>query len=671
MQAGPTGAADLMDDDAYREPRLLCDLVMKGGITSGVIYPKGICEIARVYRLRNVGGTSAGAVAAGGAAAAEVGRDHPGGGFARLARLPERFSKIIDGRHPVLFNLFQPADTTRPVFDLLTKWLDTKGRKPWRRVPSLSAAVVSTEPLAASIGSAFGIIVVAVGLAAYLTQPGIRSEPIAIAATVLAVVAGLLLGVVGMVAAAAYALAKDSLRDLAGNGFGICPGFAPGDPAPLGTPNRDDVQVGPDGKLGPKPLTTWLADEFDALAGKTDEAEPLTLGDLAAHGVSLKMFTTNLTDGTPYTLPFRSRKFFFAPEEFRDRFPDRIVRWMVDHTPSPRSPEEEDTFAQMRLHDPPLLPMPSPNDLPVVVITRMSLSFPFLLSAVPLWAYLWSQESVGMAPTQCWFSDGGITSNFPLHFFDSPLPRWPTFAMNLGPGEDLDPLDQCENIWAPLGNDQGIEARWGEIRNMTAFAHAILDTMQNWMDNAQSRVPGYRDRVVVVKHTDDEGGMNLSMPTEQIERLVERGRCAGRFFVNRFANRPSLNPRDRMGWENHRWLRYRTTMSLVEDLAIGTARGYDWVPDAQLARTYPELLAARDLPSYAWCSAEQRTRAAELTESLIELARDWATLPDPIPTEVGPVDLSIAADRDAFDASRPFACRAPRPRPAIRIVRDF
>lgn len=40
-----------------------CDVVMKGGITSGIVYPSAICELARTYRLMNIGGTSAGAIA--------------------------------------------------------------------------------------------------------------------------------------------------------------------------------------------------------------------------------------------------------------------------------------------------------------------------------------------------------------------------------------------------------------------------------------------------------------------------------------------------------------------------------------------------------------------------------------------------------------------------------
>ncbi|VAW01213.1 RpoH suppressor, partial [hydrothermal vent metagenome] len=51
-----------------------CDLIMKGGITSGVVYPYAITEIAKKYHFRAIGGTSAGAIAAAFAAAAEYAR---------------------------------------------------------------------------------------------------------------------------------------------------------------------------------------------------------------------------------------------------------------------------------------------------------------------------------------------------------------------------------------------------------------------------------------------------------------------------------------------------------------------------------------------------------------------------------------------------------------------
>ena len=47
-----------------------CDIVMKGGITSGVVYPGAVAEIAKAFNLKGIGGTSAGAIAAAAAAAA-------------------------------------------------------------------------------------------------------------------------------------------------------------------------------------------------------------------------------------------------------------------------------------------------------------------------------------------------------------------------------------------------------------------------------------------------------------------------------------------------------------------------------------------------------------------------------------------------------------------------
>ena len=63
---------------------------MKGGIASGVIYPKLIARLASKYTFKNIGGTSAGAIAAGACAAAQYGRSHHHPtAFETLATLPE------------------------------------------------------------------------------------------------------------------------------------------------------------------------------------------------------------------------------------------------------------------------------------------------------------------------------------------------------------------------------------------------------------------------------------------------------------------------------------------------------------------------------------------------------------------------------------------------------
>jgi predicted acylesterase/phospholipase RssA len=44
--------------------RRKCDIVMQGGVTSGVVYPGLVCKLAEHYDFQNIGGTSAGAIAA-------------------------------------------------------------------------------------------------------------------------------------------------------------------------------------------------------------------------------------------------------------------------------------------------------------------------------------------------------------------------------------------------------------------------------------------------------------------------------------------------------------------------------------------------------------------------------------------------------------------------------
>ena len=79
-----------MTQAANVPPALECDIVMKGGITSGVVYPLAVVELSNTYRFRNIGGTSTGAIAAAATAAAELGRDpkRETRGFKLLEKLP-------------------------------------------------------------------------------------------------------------------------------------------------------------------------------------------------------------------------------------------------------------------------------------------------------------------------------------------------------------------------------------------------------------------------------------------------------------------------------------------------------------------------------------------------------------------------------------------------------
>ncbi len=46
--------------------------LMQGGVTSGVVYPGLVCKLAEYYDFQNIGGTSAGAIAASFTAAADM-----------------------------------------------------------------------------------------------------------------------------------------------------------------------------------------------------------------------------------------------------------------------------------------------------------------------------------------------------------------------------------------------------------------------------------------------------------------------------------------------------------------------------------------------------------------------------------------------------------------------
>src|SRR5690349_3719766 len=100
-----------------------CDLVMKGGITSGLVYPKAVCRIGEAYRFRNIGGTSAGAIAAALSAAAALGErriaagDATSGGFEAL----KETAKQLTGEG-FIYSLFQPVRKARGAFRLLVKF---------------------------------------------------------------------------------------------------------------------------------------------------------------------------------------------------------------------------------------------------------------------------------------------------------------------------------------------------------------------------------------------------------------------------------------------------------------------------------------------------------------------------------------------------------------------
>ncbi len=113
-------------------PRRHCDVIMKGGITSGVVYPSAGVELAKRFTLKSIGGASAGAIAAAFFAAAEHRRSALGSnaGFAELETYPGKFGATTSSGTSFLLSLFQPAKEARRAFRLLLAFL---GPDRWRK----------------------------------------------------------------------------------------------------------------------------------------------------------------------------------------------------------------------------------------------------------------------------------------------------------------------------------------------------------------------------------------------------------------------------------------------------------------------------------------------------------------------------------------------------------
>lgn len=213
-------------------------------------------------------------------------------------------------------------------------------------------------------------------------------------------------------------------RQLEQNGFGLCPGV------------KQPSFEGPG-------LSDWLHDRIQACAGLPSD-RPLTFGLLQAQGVHLETMTTNLNYSRPFRLPFEEEgRFLFKAEELERVFPAEVVEWMKANAPDGLDEPPEGYFW-----------IPAGENLPVLVGARMSLSFPVLFSAVPLHSIDQANPEKPIVPN--WFSDGGISSNFPIHFFDGWLPSRPTFGRNLGPyptDRSGDLVPQLAGMAAGAGDD--------------------------------------------------------------------------------------------------------------------------------------------------------------------------------------------------------------------------
>lgn len=603
------------DDACLKE----CDLIMKGGITSGIVYPPLVIKLSRKYRFRNVGGTSAGAIAAAVTAAAEHGRRFGGLGNKAFERLDEMQQWLGQGAN--LRNLFQPTPKTRPLLDAFL-YLTHKDRgnewhkSPQETVKTIRGALKETDAPAFAEGSrewqmnghVYGfaaalILSVFSFLLYYVVATLIMDRalnwadalaPLGILIVTVTAAAGIAGNWAGGIIGGGKHLYQIITRDLKENLFGICDGVS--GERPSGIP----------------PLTVWLDEKINSLAGLESGAPPLTFGQLwrkeketGPKQIDLTMVTSNLSQGRPYILPLEGTLLLFKVKDFEKLFPENVMKHM--RARGGEIKEIKSGTVRMRYKAPAgYLFLPDAEDFPVVVATRMSLSFPVLITAIPLYTIKPDKEFIEAQRSgreivldeghmqKNLFSDGGICSNFPIHFFDSWLPRRPTFGVNLTslpenkledyvPGDRLKVSEdekkkkmevQMDNysltteysaveirskgqkvteqaVFLPGIRDELLPT-WVDIPSLPRFLGEIFNIAQNYRDNTQAHLPGYRERIVSIALSDKEGGLNLEMPPEIIQEVVVKGEMAGDKLLQYFK------------FDQHQWVRFRVLVRELE-----------------------------------------------------------------------------------------------------------
>ena len=565
-------------------------------------------------------------------------RRHEGGqaGFDRLDSLPDLLSKkTADSGRSKLFRLFQPTLALRRHFVVLVAMLNKQPQEAmagavrsmlsmypqrlvfgWLLVSLLLTPLVhgAIAGLTGTWAWALGAIALAVvtGVAATVgkvARNGIATVPLLIPATAgllaaladwmqpglwgwrllsigvtFVLLATLLLALLLLVVTLRFSVSL--LRGLHANGYGICSG-------------RTTT-----GSAAEEGLTDWLAGYLNDLAGLPQKGRPLQFCDLwgtsdakAARDVNLEVMTSAVSQKMIYGIPFRegTPRFFYDPDAWAMLFPEAVMQCLAAAA-SGKFDANDDLPAGTTVVDAngkPLRPLPRSADLPVVVAVRMSLSFPVLLSAVPLFSIDWSlaenkarkdaqrHAAAGVAKpatqyvaTKVWFSDGGIGSNMPLHMFDALLPGHPTFAVNLKDEHPDFPIREPEEagngggrIYLPENNRSGSLRHFAAPADATAlgglaeFLWSIVNTMQNWRDEIMFPYPGFRDRIVQISQRPAEGGLNLDMPEPSIDALSQAGAMAAQRLIDRFhATGAQLGK----GWRNHQALRLGTFLGVMQ-----------------------------------------------------------------------------------------------------------
>ena len=580
-----------------------CDVVMKGGVASGIVYPWALLEIARRYRFRNLGGTSVGAMAAAIAAACEYGRRRGNPSAYEVLRfLPSELAKQPDGdrdytpKRTVMLSLFQPVNKGKRLFRMFTDILNVRysnNGKPARKKSKRSLLMTTIKIFYKHYfsTSALAIFVLVAGL---LCLSYSSANTVFTHKGNLLMMAVISIGLpVVLVVIPVWRLAYDIRNGIIKNDLGLCRGSSENG-------NKDSKYYA---------LVEWIHDAIQTAAGLSYDKSPLTFEDLwhaplwpggcrpqldkndipIERSINLEMVTTNVTQGRPYCLPLdkKEAKLFFNPDEWSRFFPVEILEPLCKASVPYKASPAIDSAKNIPING--LLELPC-GKLPIVVAARLSLSYPLLFSALPLYAIDSDPLSTEKPRLRsCRFSDGGLCSNFPIHFFDSALPRWPTFGLSLE--ERRSSSDNA--VWLPKTQNEGQTDSWNQLKDddnesfwthtshkgtagweagrmsaLLSFLSLSFRSAKDWRDMTTIKMPHVRRRVVRLRliSREGEGQLNIAMPRAKILHMAKTyGTEAGKRLCDQYAPcNGSSQPRD--AWQEHLWVRLQVLLDGVSKL---------------------------------------------------------------------------------------------------------
>ena len=501
MTEGPNRQKPPKTEQAVYGPEAECDLVMKGGIASGIVYPMAFSKIAKDFRLIHIGGSSAGAIAAVFAAAAEYRRQTHGDflGFEQSEAIAEELQKNLS-------SLFQPVRGLKRPFALF-RWMTQKPDWSPLLIWIMTAVFLVYWPWII----VFSVVTIEI-LHNILTPFTWRDALTTCGVTVLVLI---ILATVEIVLTLRYKLPR--------NNFGLCTGI-----------RQKDCK--PDG------LTDWMAANIERVAyGESGESyelsTPLTHGMIAKKGLSVSVMTTDLTDGRPYRLPFaETEEFLIRKSEMNILFPDWVVTALCQ-----KNVKNLDISGPKDFYV-----LPVGEHMPLVVMARLSLSFPGLFSTFPLWrrGHASKDNPDCTTPVQHHFSDGGLSSNFPIHLFDAPLPNRPTFGIKFETyNKDL---HKGHKVVLPEVSGSAADRLPRKFETVTSFILGMFFAAKDWKDNLQTRLQGYPERIVDVRLNKKQGGFNLWMKAREIAEMQQYGAEAGEKLVTAFSGPNSRFDQHRM-----------------------------------------------------------------------------------------------------------------------------